>query len=310
MRKHLKSLFVVLLVLFVIVHKLSAQFIVAGKIKIENGKLDGTRIIVTKNGVEERTVSAKTGRFVFDLEYNSDYIFTYQKRGYVTKSISINTTVTELRAKDGFDPFEYKVSLFPEEKGKEAFVFDQPVAHIRFDKELDEFDYDTDYAKSVKEAQEKAEEEMADRETELEKQRQASSLASKEEAKEAPQRKAPARKPAERTRKREVEQYTARAAPRAAQPQPTAAREEEIATPRTDAFKQQWVSNLAKQYPDLRKEEYFEEDRRKITEVVVNLNGDVSRYRKVVQPWGVTYYFKNDVSISAGQFREATSRNP
>ena len=83
------------------------------------------------------------------MDYNSEYRLDFTKPGYITKSVKVDTHVSEDRRKIGFDPYKIGVRLFKQYDGVNIVVYNQPVAFIRFLPEMDEFGYDTDYTKSI-----------------------------------------------------------------------------------------------------------------------------------------------------------------
>jgi hypothetical protein len=99
--------------------------------------------------------------FRYDCEYQNEYTFRYQKKGYVTKDIKINTVVPRNMLKDGFDPYLYRVTLFRQlEKQNEKSNL--PVGTIRYYEEKDDFDYELTQSKanlpSLNEAEKKIKE--------------------------------------------------------------------------------------------------------------------------------------------------------
>jgi hypothetical protein len=67
----------------------------------------------------------------------------------VAKKLSFNTRVPADAATKGFTPFEFAVSLFKQYDDINIVVFNQPVGVIRYESGLGDFDYDTDYTKSI-----------------------------------------------------------------------------------------------------------------------------------------------------------------
>ncbi len=130
---------------------LSAQgrFTVNGRLKIEGGDLSSSRMVVYKNGVKERTLSTGLNKFSLDLELNANYIVSFEKDGYVAKKVSFNTNAPAEAIASGFTPFDFAVSLFKQYDDINIVVFNQPVGIIRYDDKTGDFDYDTDYTKSI-----------------------------------------------------------------------------------------------------------------------------------------------------------------
>ena len=99
---------------------LSAQKIrFFGKFVVEKGDMDKAVIHITKNGAPVRTITPQGQKFEFDCDVNSDYIFSFEKPGYITKRISINTYVNEDRINEGFDT-DYTKSIEAQMKEFEA----------------------------------------------------------------------------------------------------------------------------------------------------------------------------------------------
>ena len=119
------------------------------KLDIEKGHLDnGVVIKVQKDGKDAFTQDG-TGRLRFKLNYNINYTLIFIKEGYITKTIEFDTHVPASRVKAGFDPYTIGVKLYPQENDNHKVVYNQPVGRIHYDQTLDEFNYDTDYSKSI-----------------------------------------------------------------------------------------------------------------------------------------------------------------
>ncbi|MEO8068464.1 MAG: hypothetical protein ABI599_12285 [Flavobacteriales bacterium] len=124
-------------------------FTINGRLKVDGGSVDGSKVVVYKDGVKERTVSSGLGRFALDLEINSNYVLSFEKEGFVSKKLAFDTHAPAEAAENGFTPFEYAVSLFKQYDDVNVVVFNQPVGMIRYEPDADDFDYDTDYTKSI-----------------------------------------------------------------------------------------------------------------------------------------------------------------
>lgn len=125
------------------------RFNANGRVKIEGGDISGARAVVYKNGVKERTISTGLSKFALELDLNASYIVSFEKDGYVSKKISFDTRVPADAVANGFTPFDFAVSLFKQYDDINMVVFNQPVGMIRYDASAGDFDYDTDYTKSI-----------------------------------------------------------------------------------------------------------------------------------------------------------------
>ncbi len=126
-----------------------SRFMVNGRLKIESGDMSGTRVVVMKDGAKERTLTDGLSKFSLDLEVGHNYVLSFEKSGYVAKKISFNTHAPADAAAAGFTPFDFAVSLFKQYDDINIVVFNQPVGMIRYDDKTGDFDYDTDYTKSI-----------------------------------------------------------------------------------------------------------------------------------------------------------------
>ena len=142
-----------------------------GKMKLEKGKLDGKIELFSNGGTREsiRQVTG-SGKFSFNLDLDKQYVLSFSQEGYVTKKIAINTTAPEDRKEFGFAPFEFQVTLFKQYEGVNFVVFNQPVANIEYSDEIDDFDYDTDYSKSIQQKLEAVQKEVEKKSKEEDKQ--------------------------------------------------------------------------------------------------------------------------------------------
>lgn len=127
----------------------SEVFTINGRLKIEGGGMDGARVVVYKDGAKDRTLNSDLSHFSLDLALNANYILSFEKDGFVTKKLSFNTQAPAEAIANGFTPFEFAVSLFKQYDDVNMVVFNQPVGMIRYEAEMDDFNYDTDYTKSI-----------------------------------------------------------------------------------------------------------------------------------------------------------------
>ncbi len=205
--------------LFLLVIGLSAMaqgvFKVEGRLKIEAGDLRNARMVMYKDGVKERTVTTDLSRFTLSLDIGHKYIMEFQKDGYVTKKLLFNTEAPAEAVANGFTPFEFGVSLFKQYDDVNIVIFNQPVGIIRYESSIDDFDYDTDYTKSIQSQLDEATERTVAKEKDLEKQNK------EEEKRKAQEAKAQAKEEARAAKEREVaEAKAAEEARKAPEPGP------------------------------------------------------------------------------------------
>ncbi len=128
------------------------SFTINGRVKVDGGSLEGVKVIVYKAGEKQRTLSNGLNKFSLVLEVNTTYQLEFVKDGFVTKKLDFDTNAPAEAAANGFTPFEFGVNLFKQYEGVNTVVFNQPVGMIRYDATADDFDYDTDYTKSIQSA--------------------------------------------------------------------------------------------------------------------------------------------------------------
>lgn len=117
------------------------------KLEVENGKIENISMKMVKNGTEvyshpgSRTMKLK-------LEFNQNYTISFTKPGYITKTIEFNTTAPPQRIADGFEDYGVGIKLFVQNEENQV-SYNQPVGMIKYDPNLDDFNYETDYSKSI-----------------------------------------------------------------------------------------------------------------------------------------------------------------
>jgi len=140
------QLFVVLNCLTI---SLSAQNFLEIPVKLEVEKDDLSEVVVKvkKDGKDAFTQSGAS-KMRFKLDFNKKYTLIFTKPGYITKTIEVNTSAPASRISNGFEPYKIGVKLFLQ-NDENMVVYNQPVAQIKYDANIDEFNFDTDYSKSI-----------------------------------------------------------------------------------------------------------------------------------------------------------------
>ncbi len=145
-----KSLFYFSFIILFLLAKSSfgARLSLPVELSIENGNFKNCMVKVTKNGSDVMSIPGKE-KLNIKLDFNTDYLLSFSKPGYITKKIAVNTTVTPARESQLFEPYKIGVKLFKQYEGINIVVYNQPVAKIKFNPAIDDFDYDVDYTKSI-----------------------------------------------------------------------------------------------------------------------------------------------------------------
>jgi len=117
------------------------------KLEVEKGDLSEVVVKVKKDGKDAFTQSGAS-KMRFKLDFNKKYSLVFTKPGYITKTIEINSSAPAARIGNGFEPYKIGVKLFLQNE-ENMVVYNQPVAQIKYDANIDEFNFDTDYSKSI-----------------------------------------------------------------------------------------------------------------------------------------------------------------
>ena len=117
------------------------------KLEVEKGNMDGVVVKVKKDGMDAFTQSGAS-KMRLKLDFGKNYTLIFTKNGYITKTIEVNTKAPAERITQGFSPYRIGVKLFLND-AENMVTYNQPVAQIKYDQNLDEFNFDTDYSKSV-----------------------------------------------------------------------------------------------------------------------------------------------------------------
>lgn len=112
-----------------------------GMLLVQGQSLEGARVIIVGHGKEPLVLTRSLAHFNLELELNSEYLFSFERPGCITKQLRFNTEVPQ-SGDDYYFPFQ--VTLAPPPQGQ-SFTYAGPVGHIRYDRRLEDFAYDTDY---------------------------------------------------------------------------------------------------------------------------------------------------------------------
>ena len=149
MKKYLLFLISILVPSFLFSQSLQLN----GNVTIENASPEEARIIIYKNNIKltQQDISKK-GRFDLKLALDADYKITFEKSGYVTKNISVNTEVPGeiIESNPNFPPIKLTINLLPKVEQVDLSIFEQPVAILSYNYELDDFTFDKEYSDKIK----------------------------------------------------------------------------------------------------------------------------------------------------------------
>lgn len=134
---------------------LSGQsLVINGYIIIDDDGTEGARITIYKNNekIEERAVSKK-GRFDLKFGWDAEYTLSFERTGYISKIVSVNTDVPPevVESNPNFPPLKLMINLLPVVEGVDVSIFDQPIAVLDYNAEMDDFVFDKEYSGRIKE---------------------------------------------------------------------------------------------------------------------------------------------------------------
>ena len=131
MKKYLLFLISILVPSFLFSQSLQLN----GNVTIENASSEGARIIIYKNNIKltQQDISKK-GRFDFKLALDADYKITFEKSGYITKNISVNTEVPGeiIESNPNFPPIKLTINLLPKVEQVDLSIFEQSIAILSY----------------------------------------------------------------------------------------------------------------------------------------------------------------------------------
>lgn len=147
----MKKIFL-LMSLILFVSSLTAKNKVIVKITADayKGSTNGIRVELYCNSKKEKSQKVNNnGKCDILLDFNKDYRLAIVKNGYVTKYVDVNTEVPAhiLDYDSFFPPKKLKITLYPIKKDVDISLFKQPVEKIAYDKDMDDFVFDKEYAK-------------------------------------------------------------------------------------------------------------------------------------------------------------------
>lgn len=145
-------------------HFVSAQSLTINSyVNILEASPEGAKVIISKNGnIIDEKVLTKKGRCDLKLAFDADYKLIFEKSGYISKTVSINTEVPEeiLESNPNFPPLTLRINLFPMVKNIDLSVFEQPVGILNYHQEIDDFKFDDDYSQKIKPRMDQAEQKI------------------------------------------------------------------------------------------------------------------------------------------------------
>jgi hypothetical protein len=159
----IKKLLLVIFAIFLFNNGFS-QLLVEGELILKEKKnaKDAT-VKVEKNGNITETIDLKRrGVFSVEMELNNNYSLHFTEENYVTKKIQINTNIPGDKKSKNLNPIYFEVEIFPEVPDNELGGFRFPVGKIKYNENIEDFDYDVNYSRKIRNKVENIEDQYSD----------------------------------------------------------------------------------------------------------------------------------------------------
>jgi hypothetical protein len=251
----------------------AVKFNIRFKLEIEKGDLKNALVTIYKNGVHYRVIDPSGGKYKIDLDLGADYTIVCTKMGYVSKTLAVDTHVPIGREKDDFAKFNCTVSLDPQPEDA-IMSYSQPVGKIKYNQDVNDFDFDKNYTSSSLQVEKKVEEKPAP------------PPPPPPPPKEIPKEKPKEEKPKEESKPIPIVVEKKEEIHEKEKPKPK--------SPVQVAPEKKSNKNIT--------EQTIQDSRKKITIINVNIDGNEYVYRKEEWVWGGIYFYKNNVFITERTF--------
>jgi len=264
------------------------KFNIRFKLEIEKGDLKNALVTIYKNGVHYRVIDPSGGKYKIDLELNADYTIVCTKMGYVSKTLAVDTHVPLGREKDDFAKFNATVSLAPQPEDA-IMSYSQPVGKIKYNQDVNDFDFDKNYTSSSLQVEKKEEVKPSPPPPPKEKPKEKPKEEKPKEEK--PKEENPKEKPKEEKPKEESKPI----------PIVVEKKEEEHVKEKPKPKPTPPVVQEKKSNKNIT-EQVIQDSRKKITIVTVSIDDNTYVYRREEWVWGGIYFYKNNVLITERTF--------
>ena len=118
------------------------SLIVLTKINVVDGDLENTLVSVIMNGQVAKRIRPKKKRIKLELAFGQDYVIKFEKSGFKTKEVLINTRNVPLHMRDEYLDFGFQVDLKPEHQYAGISSDSLTMAQWRYHTDFGEFDFE------------------------------------------------------------------------------------------------------------------------------------------------------------------------
>ncbi|MDR0982773.1 MAG: hypothetical protein LBM07_05975 [Culturomica sp.] len=130
----------------------SQALAINGTVSVDNASVEGSILSITRNDEPFREITLdRRGRFELKFPFDAEYVLTFKKTGYISKIVNINTEAPEeiIESNPDFKPIKLIIHLLPTVENIDLSIFEQPVAILSYDPELDDFYFNKEYSQTV-----------------------------------------------------------------------------------------------------------------------------------------------------------------
>jgi tetratricopeptide (TPR) repeat protein len=149
--RHLKHLLVLLGIMLVAQMGVAQKDVIATKGAMKqhgsSKKLSGVTITLLENGTQkQKVITSSNGKFDLQLAYDKQYKILFEKVGYISKNILVDSRNIPPEEKErGWFEIPFETSLLEEVEGLDASIFNQPIGKFSFDADARDIVHDAGY---------------------------------------------------------------------------------------------------------------------------------------------------------------------
>ena len=155
---------IILMISFNTVIAQDNKLIVYTSVFLDDQKTEDVKILLKSGDVLINTFLANNERKIeLELEYQNNYNLYFEKDGYITKSVNIDTQLPEGSQTTESEALDFELELYKFYDQVDLSVFDDPVAKISYYNEISSFDYNYEYSMAIKDQIEKVRKELYNR---------------------------------------------------------------------------------------------------------------------------------------------------
>ena len=128
---------------------------IVGKVVYDKDRIEGCSVKVYQgNDLIHDMVTSKSGKYEAELEIGHQYMFHFQKEGYLNKMFAVDAENNIPKHHNGFPAYPVNVIMIPMERftGVDMDHLEFPFALVRYSKRMQMFDNDPKYTQNMKRA--------------------------------------------------------------------------------------------------------------------------------------------------------------